>query len=204
MVVVSFEGRSGTPMVSGISIRKAPKLPVTSQPIICNNCASVQEISFIQNRGQNAKFLAKYEKKIQELTAQCKAMSDECHDAWMSQKTKNDQLKELKMEFNNKLFQIENLELTVELQMDKLKNVTQMYEHSRKKWITTMVGLDEKVVKIGLFASPCFRIFLAFRWEEEICNNCFSSFSFVFNPSFCCLSPPTPVLMFVHFFIIVF
>ncbi|KAK8941418.1 hypothetical protein KSP39_PZI010573 [Platanthera zijinensis] len=84
MVVVSFEGRSGTPMVSGISIRKAPKLPVTSQPIICNNCASVQEISFIQNRGQNAKFLAKYEKKIQELTAQYKAMSDECHEAWMS------------------------------------------------------------------------------------------------------------------------
>ncbi|KAK8935831.1 Kinesin-4 [Platanthera zijinensis] len=145
VVVVSFEGRSGTPMVSGISLRKAPKLPVISQPIICNNCASVQEISSIQNRGQNAKFLAKYEKKIQELTAQCKAMSDECHEAWMSQKTTNDQLEELKMEFNNKLFQTENLELTVELQMVKLRNVTQMYEHSQKKWITAMVGLDEKV-----------------------------------------------------------
>ncbi|KAI0499829.1 hypothetical protein KFK09_018037 [Dendrobium nobile] len=145
MLVVRFEGRSGTPMVSGISIRKAPNLPVISQPIICNNCASAQEISPTRNRARNAKFLAKYEKKIQELTTQCKMMSDECHEAWMSQKATNDQLEELKMDLNNKLFHTENLEITLETLMDKLRNVTEMYEQDQKKWIATITDLDGKV-----------------------------------------------------------
>ncbi|KAL0913096.1 hypothetical protein M5K25_016528 [Dendrobium thyrsiflorum] len=145
MLVVRFEGRSGTPMVSGISIRKAPNLPVISQPIICNNCASAQEISPTRNRARNAKFLAKYEKKIQELTAQCKMMSEESHEAWMSQKATNDQLEEIKMELNNKLFHTENLEITLETSMDKLRNVTEMYEHDQKKWIAAITGLDAKV-----------------------------------------------------------
>lgn len=63
----------------------------------------------LQYRAQNAKYLAKYEKKIQELTAHCKMMSDECHEAWMSQKATNDQLEDLKMELNNKIFHEEKL-----------------------------------------------------------------------------------------------
>ncbi|XP_020585222.1 kinesin-like protein KIN-14E [Phalaenopsis equestris] len=145
MLVLRFEGRSGIPMVSGISIRKATKLQAILKPIICNKCANAQEISPTQYRAQNSKFLAKYEKKIEELTAQCKMMSDECHEAWMSQKATNDQLEELKMELNNKIFHTENLEMSLGTLMDKLRIVSEKYEHDQKKWISTITDLDGKV-----------------------------------------------------------
>ncbi|KAG0473233.1 hypothetical protein HPP92_015090 [Vanilla planifolia] len=145
LIVIRFEGRSGSPIISGISLRKAPKLSVNSQAIICNKCSSALESSPTQNRARNARFLTKYEKQVQELTIQCKLLSDECHEAWMSQKATYDQLEELRMEQNTKLFQKENLELTLESQMEQLRNVTEMYEHHKRKWAAFMTDIEKKV-----------------------------------------------------------
>ncbi|KAG0474949.1 hypothetical protein HPP92_014635 [Vanilla planifolia] len=145
LIVIRFEGRSGSPIISGISLRKAPKLSVNSQAIICNKCSSALESSPTQNRARNARFLTKYEKQVQELTIQCKLLSDECHEAWMSQKATYDQLEELRMEQNTKLFQKENLELTLESQMEQLRNVTKMYEHHKRKWAAFMTDIEKKV-----------------------------------------------------------
>lgn len=68
----------------------------------------------LQTRARS-KFIAKYEKKIQDLTSQCKLKSDECYEAWMSLTATNEQLEKLKMELDNKLFQTETLGKQLEL-----------------------------------------------------------------------------------------
>lgn len=55
------------------------------------------------------KFIAKYEKKIQDLTNQCKLKSDECYQAWLSLTAANEELEKLKMEHDTKIFQAETL-----------------------------------------------------------------------------------------------
>lgn len=55
------------------------------------------------------KSTAKYEKKLQELSAQCQQKSDECYQAWMSLTAANEQLEKVTMELDNKVFQTYSL-----------------------------------------------------------------------------------------------
>ncbi|XP_038977497.1 kinesin-like protein KIN-14E [Phoenix dactylifera] len=147
VIVIRFEGISGTPTVCGICIRKAPKLSaplVKPEHLICNKCASKIEVSPTQTRARS-KFIAKYDKKIQELTSQCKLKSDECYEAWMSLTATNEQLERLKMELDNKFFQTETLEQAVQKQTDKLKDVSERYEHDNKSWVAAISNLEEKI-----------------------------------------------------------
>nr|XP_010919436.1 kinesin-like protein KIN-14E [Elaeis guineensis] len=150
VIVIRFEGISGTPTVCGICIRKAPRLSaplVKAEHLICNKCATEIEVSPTQTRARG-KFIAKYEKKIQELTSQCKLKSDECYEAWMSLTATNEQLERLKMELDNKLFQTETLEQAVQKQTDKLKDVSERYEHDKKSWFAAISNLEEKIKAI--------------------------------------------------------
>lgn len=51
------------------------------------------------------KSIAKYEKKIEELKAQCRLKADECYEAWMSLTAANQQLEKVRMELDNRFFQ---------------------------------------------------------------------------------------------------
>lgn len=51
----------------------------------------------------------KYEKKIQELITECQRKTNECHEAWMSLTTANEQLEKIRMELDNKTFQTRSL-----------------------------------------------------------------------------------------------
>ncbi len=51
----------------------------------------------------------KYEKKIHELTAQCQLKTNECHEAWMSLAATNEQLRKVRMELDNNIFQTRSL-----------------------------------------------------------------------------------------------
>lgn len=48
--------------------------------------------------------LARYEKKIEELKAQCQLKTDECHEAWMSLTAANEELEKIRMELDNRFF----------------------------------------------------------------------------------------------------
>ncbi|KAG1354542.1 Kinesin-like protein KIN-14E [Cocos nucifera] len=147
VIAIRFEGISGTPTVCGICIRKAPKLSaplVKPELLICDKCATDIEVSPTQTRARS-RFIAKYEKKIQELTSQCKLKSDECYEAWMSLTATNEQLERLKMELDNKLFQTETLEQAVQKQTDELKDISERYEHDKKSWFAVISDLEEKI-----------------------------------------------------------
>ncbi|XP_026426959.1 kinesin-like protein KIN-14R [Papaver somniferum] len=69
-IKLSFEGVSGTPIVSGIYIRKAPKLSVpymNPEYLTCNNCSTEIEVPYIQHKLIQQKSTAKFEKKIDDL-----------------------------------------------------------------------------------------------------------------------------------------
>lgn len=51
-------------------------------------------------------FIAKYEKRIEELKIRFQLKTDECHEAWMSLTTANKQLQDVTMELDNKLYTI--------------------------------------------------------------------------------------------------
>ncbi|XP_072988679.1 kinesin-like protein KIN-14E [Typha latifolia] len=147
IVVLNFEGVRGTPTVCGICVRKAPLLSAPSvkpENVICNKCAAEIEVSPIQNRARS-KFLAKYEKKIQELTSQCNLKSDECYAAWSSVTAANEQLEKLKMELHEKIFRTETLEQAVERHTDKLRDISERYEHDKKLWLTALSDLEGKI-----------------------------------------------------------
>ncbi|XP_073102043.1 kinesin-like protein KIN-14E isoform X2 [Elaeis guineensis] len=147
VIVIRFEGISGTPTVSGICIRKAPKLSaplVKPEHLICNKCAAEIEVSPTQTRARS-KYIAKYEKKIHELTSQYKLKSDECYEAWMSLTATNEQLERLRMELDNRLFQTDTLEQAVGKQTGKLRDVSERYEHDKKSWFAALSNLEEKI-----------------------------------------------------------
>ncbi|XP_038982528.1 kinesin-like protein KIN-14E isoform X2 [Phoenix dactylifera] len=147
VIVIRFEGISGTPTVCGICIRKAPKLSaplVKPEHLICNKCASEIEFSPTQTRARS-RSIAKYEKKIQELSSQYKLKSDECYEAWMSLTATNEQLERLRMELDNKLFQTETLEQAVEKQTGKLRDVSERYEQDKKLWFAAISNLEGKI-----------------------------------------------------------
>lgn len=127
----------------------------------------------LQNRARS-KFIAKYEKKIHELTSECKLKTDECYTAWSSVTATNEELERLKMEYHNTIIQAESLgnklnfvfecfcfvyglflyvylitilllERTVETQTDKLRDVFERYEHDKKLWIYAISNLEVRI-----------------------------------------------------------
>ena len=62
-----------------------------------------------QKRAGNAQAIMKYEKKILELESLCKHKTDECYEAWMSLTDANEQLEQLKMKLDTRLFQSDSL-----------------------------------------------------------------------------------------------
>ncbi|XP_020083974.1 kinesin-like protein KIN-14E isoform X2 [Ananas comosus] len=160
VIVVSFKGVRGTPTVCGICIRKAPILSaplVKAEHVVCNKCATEIEVSPTQNRARS-KFIAKYEKKIHELTSECKLKTDECYTAWSSVTATNEELERLKMEYHNTIIQAESLERTVETQTDKLRDVFERYEHDKKLWISAISNLEamkKEQSQLSLDAHEC-------------------------------------------------
>ncbi|KAJ9670289.1 hypothetical protein PVL29_026684 [Vitis rotundifolia] len=148
LIVIRFEGVNGSPMVSGICIRKAPMLsvpPASPEYLICNHCSAEIEVSPIQKKLKQTKFTVKYEKKIEELTMQCQRKTDECYEAWMSLTAANEQLEKVRMELDNKLFQTYSLDQTVEKQAEKLRHISSKYEHDKKVWVAALNDFDDKI-----------------------------------------------------------
>ncbi|KAE9466265.1 hypothetical protein C3L33_01842, partial [Rhododendron williamsianum] len=148
LIIIRFEGVNGSPLVSGICIRRAPKssaLPVKREHLVCRNCAAEIEVTSAQHKVMQMKSTAKYEKKIQELSAQCQRKSDECYQAWMSLTAANEQLEKVRMELDNKLFQTYSLDQTVDKQAENLRNISSKYECDKKCWAMAINNLQEKI-----------------------------------------------------------
>ncbi|KAF2295791.1 hypothetical protein GH714_034014 [Hevea brasiliensis] len=148
ILVIRFEGVMGSPVVSGICVRKAPKVsvPCTSQEHLkCNNCAAEIEVSSDQKKLMRTKATDKYEKKIQELITECQRKTNECHEAWMSLTTANEQLEKTRMELDNKTFETRSLVQTMGKQSENLRNITSIYERDKKYWAAAVKNLQEKI-----------------------------------------------------------
>ncbi|OAY33502.1 kinesin-like protein KIN-14R isoform X2 [Manihot esculenta] len=148
ILVIRFEGIIGSPVVSGICIRKARKLsvPCRSQEYLkCNNCAAEIEVSSDQKKLMRTKATDKYEKKIQELITECQRKTNECHEAWMSLTTANEQLEKIRMELDNKTFQTRSLDQTVGKQSENLRNLTSIYERDKKYWAAAVKNLQQEI-----------------------------------------------------------
>ncbi|KAG5534331.1 hypothetical protein RHGRI_022456 [Rhododendron griersonianum] len=148
LIIIRFEGVNGSPLVSGICIRRAPKssaLPAKREHLVCRNCAAEIEVTSAQHKVMQMKSTAKYEKKIQELSAQCQRKSDECYQAWMSLTAANEQLEKVRMELDNKLFQTYSLDQTVDKQAENLRNISSKYECDKKCWAMAINNLQEKI-----------------------------------------------------------
>ncbi|KAK6923256.1 Malectin domain [Dillenia turbinata] len=107
-IVIRFEGVHGSPVVSGICIREAPKqtsLPEKHEYLVCNNCTAEIEVSSTQMKFMQTQSTAKYEKKIEELTMQCQLKTDECYQAWMSLTAANEELQQVRLDLGDKLLQ---------------------------------------------------------------------------------------------------
>ncbi|KAK9096668.1 hypothetical protein Sjap_022165 [Stephania japonica] len=147
VIVLRFEGVHGSPMISGICIKRASKFSATEvkvDPLICNQCAAQVEVP--PNRLMQLKCTVKYEKKIQELTLQCQLKSDECYEAWMSLTAANEQLDKVRMELGDKIYHAHCLEKAMENQTTTLKDISSRYEKDKELWITALSNLEGKVM----------------------------------------------------------
>ncbi|KAK9713187.1 hypothetical protein RND81_06G009900 [Saponaria officinalis] len=151
LIHIRFEGLLGSAVISGICIRRAPKLAdsqVIHDNLRCHHCAAEIEIPLAQERGVRLKSTAKYEKKIDELSQQCQRKTDECYQAWMSLTAANEQLEKVRMELDNRLFKTCSLEQTVEKQAKELRGISSKYERDKKFWTMAISKLEEKVKKL--------------------------------------------------------
>ncbi|KAM7519782.1 hypothetical protein LguiB_018744 [Lonicera macranthoides] len=148
LAVIRFEGVTGSPVVSGICVRRAPNASVNeikNDLLICQNCATEIEVPSAQKKILRIKSTAKYDKKIQDLSMQFQLKTDECHQAWMSLTEANEQLEKVKMELDNRIFQTYSLDQTVEKQAEKLRDIYSKYEREKKFWFVTINELDQKI-----------------------------------------------------------
>ncbi|GLT46908.1 hypothetical protein SLA2020_206350 [Shorea laevis] len=151
IIVIRFEGVSGSPMVCGICIRRAPNVlaPRASHEYLkCKQCAAEIEISSAEKKLMRAKASCQYERKIKELNAQCQLKTDECHEAWMSLTAANEQLEKIRMELDNKIFQARSLDETVGKQGENLRNITSRYDHDKKHWALALDDLQQKIKRM--------------------------------------------------------
>ncbi|GAB4848809.1 Kinesin-like protein KIN-14R [Ancistrocladus abbreviatus] len=150
-VVIRFEGVLGSPVVSGICIRRAPKLSdsqLIHEYVRCRNCAAEIEVPLTQEKGMRLKSTAKYEKKIEELSIQCQRKTDECHQAWMSLTAANKQLEKVRMELDNNSLQTYSLDQKVEKQAEELRAISHRYEHDKKGWMMAITNLKGQIKKM--------------------------------------------------------
>ncbi|KAF5454378.1 hypothetical protein F2P56_024049 [Juglans regia] len=148
VIVIRFEGVNGSPVVSGICIRKAPKVSVpqvTHEYLKCNNCASMIEVPSAQKKLLETKSTMKYEQKIEELTMQCQRKTKECYEAWMSLTAANEQLDKVRMELDNVMFNTLSKDQTMEKQAENLRNISGSYEHDKLYWAAAINILHEKI-----------------------------------------------------------
>ncbi|KAL1569701.1 Kinesin-like protein KIN-14R [Salvia divinorum] len=143
-----FEGVFGSPIVSGICVRRATKSSVpqpTHEYFMCTNCSAQIEYPSPQKKAIRTKSVAKYEKDIKELKDMLKQKTDECYQSWMSWTTANEQLQKVRMDLDNKTFQTYSLDQSLEKQAEKLKDLASKYEHDQKSWTEAIISLEQKV-----------------------------------------------------------
>ncbi|RDX82331.1 Kinesin-like protein KIN-14R, partial [Mucuna pruriens] len=148
VILIRFESITGSPVVSGICIRRATKASVpqvTSDYLKCSYCAKQIEIPSSQMKVMQAKSTAKYENKIKELTMQCELKAKECYEAWMSLTATNEQLEAVQMELDKVTFKSLTTDQTVEKQAESLRNISSRYELDKKKWAEAISSLQEKI-----------------------------------------------------------
>ncbi|KAL6179294.1 hypothetical protein ACLB2K_050810 [Fragaria x ananassa] len=146
-LVIRFEGVNGSPIVSGICIKR-PRLSASKMNcgnLVCNNCAAEIEISSGQEKYIRMQFIAKYEKKIEELKTRFQLKTDECHEAWMSLTTANKQLQDITMELDNKSYTIHCLGQAREETEAKFRDISGKYEHDKRMWIAVVDKLEREI-----------------------------------------------------------
>ncbi|CAN0858267.1 Kinesin-like protein KIN-14R [Linum grandiflorum] len=148
MLLLRFEGLNGSPMLNAICIREASEMTAPQQQkeyLRCNHCASEMEISSAQKRLVRTKVTDKYEKRIQQLTADCQRKTNECHEAWMSLTSANEQLEKVRTELDNKTYQTRSLDQTVGKQAENLRNITTMYGRDKESWSQAINNMQQKI-----------------------------------------------------------
>ncbi|KAI3699199.1 hypothetical protein L2E82_43323 [Cichorium intybus] len=147
-IVIRFEGIIGSPLISGICIRRAPKLhdsDVKHEFLRCQNCATEIEIPSAQKKRMRKESVEKYEKKIQELTGQCQSKTEECYQAWMDLTAATEQLEKFQIELDNKFFESCSVDQTMEKQSEKIREISSRYEHEKKIWEAAIKKLSDKI-----------------------------------------------------------
>ncbi|XP_004289515.1 PREDICTED: geminivirus Rep-interacting motor protein-like [Fragaria vesca subsp. vesca] len=148
VVVIRFEGVIGSPLVSGIGIRRPPSDSVTGKIVEllkCNNCDAEIEVSSAQKKLMQKKSTAKYEKKIQELNTRCELKAKECYEAWMSLTVANEQLDKVRMELDNTAFKTLTQDQAMQKQAEDIRNLSSKYEHDKKYWAAAVNDLQLKI-----------------------------------------------------------
>ncbi|KAL9260239.1 Kinesin-like protein, partial [Drosera capensis] len=149
-IKITFESILGSPLISGICIRRAPKLSdseMIHDYIRCPNCAVEVEMPIVQEDAR-LKYIAKHEKKMEELKLRCRQKTDECSQAWMSLTSANKQLEKVRRELDNCSLQTYSFERKVETQAEEMKVLSNRYEHCKKVWMTTITDLDGRVKRM--------------------------------------------------------
>ncbi|KAL0379030.1 UNVERIFIED_CONTAM: Kinesin-like protein KIN-14R [Sesamum radiatum] len=148
-LALRFEGTLGSPVISGICIRRAPKTSAPPQQnreyFVCKNCSAETEYPSAQKKVLQAKTIAKYEKNIQELKDMLQRKTDECYQSWMSWTAANEQLQKVRMDLDRKTFRTYSLDQALEKQADKLRDISSKYENDQKSWKVAINNLEQKV-----------------------------------------------------------
>ncbi|KAM3283226.1 kinesin-like protein KIN-14R [Capsicum chacoense] len=148
ILVIKFEGIIGSPVVSGICIRKAPKALASQAEhdrLTCKNCAAEIDFPLAQKKVARLQSTAKYEKKIQELGELLERKTDECYQSWMSYTAANQQLEKVRMELDNKTFHIYSLDQKFEDQAKTITEISTKYERDKNYWHVAINELEMKV-----------------------------------------------------------
>ncbi|GAA0184698.1 microtubule binding motor protein [Lithospermum erythrorhizon] len=148
VLILKFERITGSPIVSGICIRRVNFMSVDQlqhDNLVCKKCASEMEFPSAQRKVSQMKSTAKYEKKIQELKQLLQLKTDECYQSWMSWTTANEQLEKVKMDLDNKTFRTYSLDQTIDKQSQKLSELSGRYDKDKKFWILAIDDLTRKV-----------------------------------------------------------
>ncbi|KAF8006783.1 hypothetical protein BT93_K0945 [Corymbia citriodora subsp. variegata] len=148
IIAIKFEGVNGSPLVSGICIRKAPEMlgtRGTCECIKCNSCSAEIEIPIEQKKIMQTKLTAKFEREIKDLSVQNERKANECYQAWMSLTTANEQLEKVKMELDIRTFEKRSLDQVVEKQDENLRTLSSKYKHDKQFWASAVHDLDKKL-----------------------------------------------------------
>lgn len=160
VLVIRFKGVHGTPIVSGICIKEAPKGPAYELQqgcLACDSRVTYSNSTSIQFNNLRAKHILKYEKKIEELTARCQAKTNECYEAWMAVTSLNKQLEKVSMELDKKSFENHCLVQALALQETKLKDAISIHDREKKHWVTAIneLGKNIKIMKLEQTQLSC-------------------------------------------------